>query len=114
MAGRWGVLAGAAIASAAGAGCVREASCWARVERCCGSLGFCAAAVTEEGGAGSADRLTANRWLSGSAFWLFVGQGKGLEGCEVSPQAGFARCLLLGAFGLSGSRERQADLRIGI
>ena len=72
--GRWGVLAeahGAAIASAAGAGCVREASCWARVERCCGSLGFCAAAVTEEGGAGSADRLTANRWLSGSAFWLF-------------------------------------------
>jgi len=58
----------------------------------------------------SADRLTANRWRSGS---VFAGQVKGLTiGCEVSPQAGFARCLLLGAVGLSGSRERQADLRI--
>jgi len=37
-----------------------------------GSLGFRAAALSEGGGAGSADRLTANRWLSSSAFWLFA------------------------------------------
>jgi len=50
----------------------------ASVERCWRQSGLLRSCLTEEGGAGSADRLTANRWLSGSALWLFVGQVKGL------------------------------------